>query len=104
MCFDKRVIAALAATALAIFLFAPNIFGAALPLLVIAACPLSMLLMMRTMSGSKEGSSCPMGNPTTSSEDDEIAELRAEVERLRSQHAPNVEVTGAAQPQRQTPA
>lgn len=83
MCLNKKVIAGLAVAAVAIYLFAPNLFGAALPLLIFAACPLSMLLMMRMMSGSGKAS-CS----TTSSEDSgdaELAQLRAEVERLRAE-------------------
>ena len=53
MKINLKVVAALAAAALAIYILAPNAFYAALPLLILAACPLSMFLMMRMMSGSK---------------------------------------------------
>jgi len=49
MCFDWRVIAGLAAVGVAVFILAPGLVAAALPLLLVAACPLSMLLMMRGM-------------------------------------------------------
>lgn len=48
-CYDWRVITALAAVGLGVLLFAPNLIGAALPLLFLAACPLSMLVMMKMM-------------------------------------------------------
>lgn len=50
MCFNWKVVAALAAVGLGIWVVAPNLV-AALPLLLLAACPLSMLLMMRGMQG-----------------------------------------------------
>ena len=50
-CYDWRVIAALAAIGVGVFLWAPSLVGVALPLLLVAACPLSMILMMRTMGG-----------------------------------------------------
>lgn len=45
MCFNKKVIAGLAVVGLGIYVFAPNLFAAALPVLLLAVCPLSMLLM-----------------------------------------------------------
>lgn len=50
-CFDKRVLGGLAAVAVGVLIVAPQVIWAALPLLLIAACPLSMLLMGRTMMG-----------------------------------------------------
>lgn len=81
MCFNKKVVAGLAIAGLGIYLFAPNVFGAALPLLILAACPLSMIVMMRMMPGS-ENRSCAAGKSQT---DDELSQLRAEVERLRTE-------------------
>lgn len=54
MRINAKVVAALAAVALAIYLLVPDLFYAALPLLVLAACPLSIFVMMRMMSGSKK--------------------------------------------------
>jgi hypothetical protein len=45
-CIDWKVVAGLAAVAVGIFLFQPRFFLAALPVLLVAACPLSMVLMM----------------------------------------------------------
>lgn len=50
-CLDWRVITALTAVGVGIYLLAPNLIAAALPLLLVAVCPLSMLLMMKTMRG-----------------------------------------------------
>ena len=50
-CYDSRVIAALAAVGIGVFVFAPSLITAALPLLLLAACPLSMVVMMKMMGG-----------------------------------------------------
>ena len=72
MKINVKVMAALAAAALAIYLLVPNLFYAALPLLILAACPLSMFLMMRMMSGSKtdaaEAHSTPVASSTPNEE------------------------------------
>lgn len=91
MCFDKRVIAGLAVVGVGILAFAPHLIGAALPFLLIAICPLSMLIMMRGMSGMSgggDGGSCSTKEAgTRKSTESEVAELRAEVERLRAEQA-----------------
>ena len=80
MCINKRVVAGLALAGLAVFAFAPDLIGAALPLLILAVCPLSMLVMMRVMSGDKSKSGAADG---TTDIDAELSSLRAEVARLR---------------------
>lgn len=78
MCINKRVIAGLVAAGVIVYLVAPGAIGAALPLLILAICPLSMIVMMRVMSAGKSKSDAP-----DQSESSEVSELRAEVERLR---------------------
>ncbi len=86
MCLNKKVLTGLAVAGLVIFAFVPNLIDAALPLLLVAACPLSMLVMMRGMSGSKTRSCSTEGSPEeVGSTGREVAELRAEVEHLRAQ-------------------
>ena len=94
MCLNKKVIGGLAVAAVAIYLLAPNLFGAALPLLIFAACPLSMLLMMRMMSGSGKASCSTTASETGG--DAELAQLRAEVERLRVEQQAAPRPTSAA--------
>lgn len=53
MCLNWKVLAGLAAVGVGLWVVAPNLIGAALPLLLVAACPLSMFFMMRGMSGSR---------------------------------------------------
>ena len=86
MCLNKKVIAGLAAVGVGVLLFAPNAIGAAWPLLFLAVCPLSMILMMRTMSNGDR--SCSIGDKqqqTTTK--DEVVALRAEVQHLRAEQA-----------------
>ncbi len=78
MCFNKKVVIGLVAAGVVLYLVAPGAIGAALPLLLLAICPLSMFVMMRAMSGGKSKS-----DATGQSESSEVNELRAEVERLR---------------------
>lgn len=51
MCINKNVVAGLAVVGLGIWWMAPEAIGAALPFLLIAICPLSMVLMMKAMNG-----------------------------------------------------
>lgn len=50
MCINKKVLAGLVVAALGIWWLAPDTIGAALPLLILALCPLSMLFMMKSMN------------------------------------------------------
>ncbi len=51
MCLNWKVIAGLAAVGVGIYFVAPDLVVAALPILVLAICPLSMLVMMWAMRG-----------------------------------------------------
>ncbi len=48
-CLNRKVLGGLGLTALAVWAFAPGVVGAALPLLFLVACPLSMVGMMWAM-------------------------------------------------------
>lgn len=52
MCFDWRVLLGLGAVGIGVWTFAPQAIGAALPLLLVAVCPVSMLVMAWMMRGS----------------------------------------------------
>ena len=83
MCLNPKVLLGLAAVGVAIWLLAPGALTAALPLLVLAACPLSMLLMMAMMrghNGTKEGA-----RAAETSEHDIRAELAGLQARRQSQ-------------------
>jgi|SRR5712691_2625202 len=75
MCLDRRVLGGLAIVGLGIWIYAPQLVGAALPVLVVLICPLSMLVMAWTMRGS-------MSMPGTSHSP---AERLAELERQQAQ-------------------
>lgn len=89
MCFNRKVLAGLGVAALGVWLFAPSLLGRVLPLLVVAICPLSMLLMMRAMSGGTQ--QCQTGAKTAERDagdsEAEIVRLQAEIDRLRAEHA-----------------
>lgn len=86
LCLDKRIIGGLAVVALGVLVFAPSLFAAALPVLLVAVCPLSMLLMRR--SG---GEACAMDDDARGDVDEQIDELRDEAEFLRAQLAERAE-------------
>ncbi|MGQ0669769.1 MAG: hypothetical protein ACT4PO_08890 [Actinomycetota bacterium] len=56
MCLDWRVVVALAAVGLGVWALAPNLLASLGPLLVLAVCPLSMILMMAAMRGGSHAS------------------------------------------------
>lgn len=79
-CFNWKIVAALAAAGVGLWAIAPGLATAVLPLLVLAACPLSMVLMMRTMNSTGEG--CGRPEPAAG---EQIQALRAEVAALRAE-------------------
>jgi hypothetical protein len=94
MCFDKRVLVGLGVVAVALLAFAPQTLGAAAPFLVMAACPLSMVVMMRAMNGrdrcgtpemqqTSEADAAPA--PTHVDAEPRLRELEEEVNRLRAE-------------------
>ena len=86
MCLNPKVIAALVAVGIGIYVAAPGLMVAALPLLLLAACPLSMLLMGGAMMhgrGEPDQQRDPVPPSSRDETAEEIARLRAEVESLR---------------------
>ncbi len=103
MCMNKRILIGLGVVAVAVLAFWPGAFGVAAPLLFLAACPLSMVFMMRSMSGGKrddastgsseETSPSPSvavpaadGSAQTRELEEEVGRLRAELH-LRDQRS-----------------
>ncbi|MBW3609624.1 MAG: DUF4194 domain-containing protein, partial [Actinobacteria bacterium] len=79
MCLNWKVIAGLAVVGLGTWAVAPGLAVAALPLLILAVCPISMLLMMRGMQGGQcasrpQQASSPARTGLT--RDEQLAELR----------------------------
>lgn len=93
MCFDWRVLVGLVAVGIAIALLAPQLTLSALPLLLLAACPLSMLLMMvmmnrmdkNSMSASSHRSVNSLPASTPLSRDEQLAQLREHLQQLQAQ-------------------
>jgi hypothetical protein len=54
MCLNWKVVAGLAVVGVIVWAVAPQLLLGAIPLLIVAACPLSMLLMMRGMHSGGE--------------------------------------------------
>lgn len=79
MCLNWKVLAGLALVAVGVGVYRPDLFGAALPILLLAACPLSMLWMMRSMNQG-EGLSAQMSNSS-----DDPASLRAHMNMLAAE-------------------
>lgn len=87
MCLNWKVLAGLVALGIGIWVVAPNLVVAAAPLLLFAACPLSMWLMMRAMSGGQHKDATePPGTPAPAQEATETARPR-DLAALKAQHA-----------------
>ena len=92
MCFNWKVLVGLGAVGVALFAFvSPDTALAALPLLLLAACPLSMIFMMwgmGKMNGQQEGMACSMGGQEQpQSRDAQLAQLKARQQELADQIA-----------------
>jgi hypothetical protein len=90
MCLNWRIVAGLAAVGLGIWVVAPNLLAGAIPLLLLAACPLSMLIMMRGMQGSQCASTpqqVARPAPVAQTRAEQLADLKAQLAGLQVQHA-----------------
>jgi hypothetical protein len=80
------VVGAVAVVGVGLWVLAPGALVAVVPLLFVLACPLGMVLMMKTMGG-MGGQQRAEGEPSTTepaaSKERELAELRAELEELK---------------------
>jgi hypothetical protein len=82
MCRNPRMWIGLGVVAVIVAITAPNV-GAVLPILLVAACPLMMLVMMGGMAGMARGKGRDATSSSTS-DVDEVARLRAEIDELRA--------------------
>ena len=91
MCLNWKVLAGLAVVGLLVLVVVPQFIGVALPLLLVAACPLSMLFMMRGMSGN--GNANQTASQTTqlpaggSTRDEQLAELQSRLSSVQAEQA-----------------
>ena len=92
MCLNKRVIGALVAVAAGAYMVAPNLLLSALPLLLLAACPLSMLFMGKAMGmggqrASQSEQAAVQESGGTLSPAEQMALLRMQLQRVGEQQA-----------------
>lgn len=80
-CLNWKVLAALAGVGVVVWAVAPNLIRGVAPLLLLAACPLSMIVMMRAMRGGRETATSEPGNPTEVASDDPSERIPALLER-----------------------
>ena len=88
MCWNWKVLGGLAVVGLGIYLVAPGVALAVAPFLLQAACPLSMLLMMRGMGG--QCTTTPQAQPTAvpaGSREEQLVQLRRQLEDVQAQQA-----------------
>ena len=81
MCLNWKVVGGLAVIAIIIGIIAPKLLLGAIPLLIVAACPLSMLFMMR---GMQRGQSQQVQQPSSYPEQENLSYLEglADEERI----------------------
>lgn len=86
MCLNWKVLAGLTVVGVGIYAVAPGLAAAALPILLLAICPLSMLFMMKTMQGDgrDDGPQAPETGVALSREE-RLSRLRAEQANLAGQ-------------------
>ncbi|MGH8930920.1 MAG: DUF2933 domain-containing protein [Egibacteraceae bacterium] len=63
-CLNPKVLAGLAVIGVGIWLLAPGLLTRAVPLLALAACPLSMILMMVAMRGTSSDETGAAASPS----------------------------------------
>lgn len=83
-----KVLAVLGVAGAGIYLVGSNLVAAALPFLLWAACPLSMLLMMKVMQGGQgevHGQQAPQEGGAGLMREEQIVRLRTQQERLADQ-------------------
>jgi UPF0716 family protein affecting phage T7 exclusion len=79
MCLNPNVLAGLAMVGVGIYLFAPGLLAEAVPILLLAACPLSMLLMMWAMQRTPgQGEQTNYNTDAGLTREEQMAQLRAQ--------------------------
>ena len=73
MCINKGVVAGVAGVGLLVWVLAPGALVTALPFLLIAICPLSMVVMMKMMTSDGQASSPAQPSPTAPAQPDTAA-------------------------------
>jgi hypothetical protein len=88
MCLNWKVLGGLAVVGVIVWVVAPQLVLAALPLLLVAACPLSMLVMMGRMRGGQEATQPAQANQPPDAgrtRDEQVVELRSRLLSARAE-------------------
>ncbi len=80
-CLDRRVLAVLGVIALGTAILAPRALGAALPLLLLTACPVAMVVMAVAMGRAATPAAPPASVDSMRAELAELAERQRHIER-----------------------
>ncbi len=99
MCLNWKVLAGLAVLGVGIYAVDPNLAVAALPILLLAVCPLLMLFMMKGMQGGDRPRTPETGTDPTREE--RLARLRTEQADLADRIGA-LEQDGTSRPSRDT--
>jgi hypothetical protein len=98
MCLNWKVLASLAAVGVGVYLFAPGLLVEVVPILLLAVCPLSMLLMMWAMQHAQ-------GQEQQTPQEPDVGLTREErIARLRAQQAALADQLGALEREEARPA
>ena len=92
MCLNWKVVAGLAVVGVLVWFLAPQFVLGAIPLLILAACPLSMLFMMRGMQGGGDKTASLSVRTSEShafelTRDEQLAEMRSRLSGLQEEQA-----------------
>ncbi|MDQ6883357.1 MAG: DUF2933 domain-containing protein [Candidatus Dormibacteraeota bacterium] len=91
VCIDRRVLIGLGVIVIGILFLRPPLIAPVLPYLLVAACPISMLLMMRGMSGMSrpqvDGTTPNPGAAANVAEPPDLPQLRRELAELAARQA-----------------
>ena len=85
-CLNWRVIVGLALVGVALFLYAPKLATAYLPILLALVCPISMLVMVLSMSRKATGGRSNEVALSNLSRDQQLQLMEERLERVQQQH------------------
>lgn len=93
-CFNWKILAGLAVVGVGLYLVAPNQALGALPLLLLAVCPLSMMLMALFMGKGMAGGQCaqqdqqmPQATGAAPTREEQVAQLTIQLQAVQAQQA-----------------
>lgn len=88
-CFNWKVYGGLGAMTIGVWFAAPHLFWSALPILILAACPISMVLMMHGMQNGRCAAASPGRDQPAHralSRGEQMMDLRVRLASAQAQH------------------